>query len=45
MVSHPIDLDRLVVNSGSIVLILFDNLIDIRLKTHHPKGGWVGMVK
>ena len=42
MLSQPIDLGRLVVNSGSIVLILFDTLIDVRLKLHHPKGGWGG---
>ena len=39
MVSQPIDLDQLVVSSGSIVLILFDTLIDVRLKLHHPGGG------
>jgi hypothetical protein len=42
MVSHPIDLDQLVISSGYIVLILFDTLIDIRLKLYHPKGGWDG---
>ena len=40
MVSQPIDLGRLVVSSGSIVLILFDTLIDVRLKLNHPKGDW-----
>ena len=41
MVSQPIEFGRLVVSSGSIVLILFDTLIDVRLKLHHPKGGGV----
>ena len=45
MVSQPIDLGRLVVSSGSIVLILFDTLIDVRLKLHHPKGVRVVVVK
>ena len=40
MVSQPIDLGRLVVSSSSIVLILFDTLIDVRLRLHHKKGGW-----
>ena len=44
MVSQPIDLGQLVVSSGSIVLILFDTLIDFRLNLYHPKGGWSGVV-
>ena len=42
MVSQPINLGQLVVSSGSIVLILFVTLIDVRLKLHPPKGGWGG---
>ena len=42
MVSQSIDFGPLVVGSSSIVLILFDVLIDVRLKLHHPKGGGGG---
>ena len=40
MVSQPIDLGQLVVSSGFIFIILFDTLIDDRLKLHRPKRGW-----
>ena len=43
MVSQPIDLGRLVVSSGSV--IFFDTPFDVRLKLHHPKGGWGGVDK
>ena len=36
MVSQPIDLGWLVVGSGPIDLLLFETLIDVRLKLHHP---------
>ena len=42
MVSQPFDLGWLVVSSDSIVLLLFDKLIDVRLKLQHPEGGWSG---
>ena len=38
MVSQSIDLGLFVVSSGSIILILFDTLIDVSLKLHHPGG-------
>ena len=41
MVSQPIDLGWLVVCSGSFDLILFDTLVDVMLKLHHPLGGYV----
>ena len=37
MVSQPIDLGRLVVSSGSIVFILFDTLIEVKIASRCPQ--------